>query len=755
MRIQLAGSVVVATCCWPSVAAQAWSQQELRERVPGFLAGDVRSQLQQIAELVAHRQDAFSAVCASIQGDHREYLLKIERLLDQLADDRWAVREDAERQLVEVGGRALAMIGERKKNGATLEERVRAARIETDIADRGTEEEEREIKMLRGLVAAAPYLGASERLANALISATGHTDPIVVDGALRALGAVGGDDHAAFLVNRFRELDPTDSVRRTIVLAALAELRGSAGPDSLAALVAAGELTRQELLGVLLDVRARPDATALLEALRTHEDPIVAVASRVELPPPAGSAPQRVRVLLGDRSEFVGPLLGVGSDAVRIADIESLPRVRLPRELCASVVFEDRRPAPVEGSVRVFTKRGSLISGKLRSVDPEGVSIESPVFGAISILRAEVQGIALDPELDRLVGASSEHDRVRLTTGDLVDGVVQSIDDARVVLETGDGTRELGLPTVAGVLFRRPQAVVRDNELFTRVDLASGDRLLVHLAALDTAHLGFVMPDVGPAVVSLDAIARLEFGVGGGALWGFTLVADYSENAIFELDDQQQIEFKLDEMYGVWDAECLDNGNLLVVEFALGRVIEMKRDRTEIWSFDKLKNPYDADRLPNGNTLIADTYGGRVIEVDPTGEIVWIFDQEIKPLDVERLANGNTLIADGKRDRILEVDADGNVAWEIPDLEGVWDVDRLANGNTLVTQRRQGHRVFEIDREGKVVFEITDLTSPSDADRLPNGHTLVAEDGKVREFDRFGNQVWVYGVSWAVEVNRY
>ena len=63
--------------------------------------------------------------------------------------------------------------------------------------------------------------------------------------------------------------------------------------------------------------------------------------------------------------------------------------------------------------------------------------------------------------------------------------------------------------------------------------------------------------------------------------------------------------------------------------------------------------------------------------------------------------------------------------------------------------------LYLADNAGEIVFEIADLTSPSDADRLPNGHTIVAEDGRVREFDRFGNQVWEYPVSWAVEVNRY
>ena len=182
---------------------------------------------------------------------------------------------------------------------------------------RGTEEEDAEIRMLRGLVGAAPYFGASERLATALVSATGHTDPVVVDGALRALGVVGGSANASFLANRLRELDPGDVARRAIVLGALAELSGPRGVEVLGELVDRDALRRHELLGVLLDVRARPDGAAIVAKLRDNADPVVAAAAAIELPEPTGGAPRSVRVLLGDRSEFTGRCCG--SDRTRCA----------------------------------------------------------------------------------------------------------------------------------------------------------------------------------------------------------------------------------------------------------------------------------------------------------------------------------------------------------------------------------------------------------------------------------------------------
>ena len=41
------------------------------------------------------------------------------------------------------------------------------------------------------------------------------------------------------------------------------------------------------------------------------------------------------------------------------------------------------------------------------------------------------------------------------------------------------------------------------------------------------------------------------------------------------------------------------------------------------------------------------------------------------------------------------------------------------------------------------------------ADLLRGRAALVAENTRVREFDRRGNEVWKKEMTWAVEVNRY
>ena len=239
-----------------------------------------------------------------------------------------------------------------------------------------------------------------------------------------------------------------------------------------------------------------------------------------------------------------------------------------------------------------------------------------------------------------------------------------------------------------------------------------------------------------------------------------TLIADYSDNKVLEVDQDGKVVRELNEIFGAWDAELLANGNLLITEFSLSRVREVDRTGATVWEYLptrwdlNLKNPYDADRLPNGNTLIADTFGSRVIEVTPAQEIVWSYATDVRPFDADRLPNGNTLIADVLKDRVIEVSPAGDIVWELKGMPNAHDADRLPNGNTLVTLRNKG-TVVEVDRDGRVVSELKGMSSPSDADRLPNGNTLVAENTRAREFAPDGKVVWEHHMTWAVEVNRY
>jgi hypothetical protein len=91
------------------------------------------------------------------------------------------------------------------------------------------------------------------------------------------------------------------------------------------------------------------------------------------------------------------------------------------------------------------------------------------------------------------------------------------------------------------------------------------------------------------------------------------------------------------EIHGPHDAQCLDNGNILLFDNGLGRgysrAIELDPvTKTIVWQY-KATPPsafYTASkgsvqRLPNGNTLLAESDAGRAIEITPAGEVVWEF----------------------------------------------------------------------------------------------------------------------------------
>ena len=763
MRLRrLLSAVYAAVALHGAALAQDWSSGDLVAACGDFQRDGLAARYATVANLLAAGAPARAAIAARLHGDHREYQLKIDRLLANLADARWQVREDAERQLIEIGGRAWTEIQATKDSSKVLDQQIRCARVLDALAAKGTESEDRERRLLRGLVTTALHLEADDRLRRALRSALGHTNAAIAAGAVRALGKHGGDEDALAVAAL---ASGAGAQHRAGAISALARMRSAKALELCEALLfpaaanaPLGGVTadRSDAMAVVRSLRSRDDAgaKALLARLQAHPDAVIAAAARVVLPPATTAVTARL-TLLPDRAPVEATLGGALGDAIVVAGaFPAPPTVELTLADCYTIEFPAHAVQPTTRA-RVFLEQGSLVVGEVQAITADVVRVRSARFGELRLPRASVQGIAFDPALDRLIGASVANDRVRMRDGTTRDGAVASFDATGLRLVGGGGSPQtLAMAEVAGVLFTRPHTSTTDLLTYARLELINGERLICFLAACNGEYAVVSAPQLGAVAVPWRDVARVELGVGGGALWGFTLIADYSDNRVLEVDDQGRVVFEMQDVFGAWDAECLDNGNLLITEYAISRVQEVDRKGNQIWAYEDLKNPYDADRLPNGNTLIADTYASRVVEVDKDGKVVWTYAKEIRPLDVDRLPNGNTLIADATKERVLEVTPAGEIAWELKGLPSAHDVERLQNGNTLVTLRSKGV-VQEFDRDGKVVFEITGLNSPSDADRLPNGNTLVAENTRVREFDRRGNEVWRQALQWAVEVNRY
>ena len=756
---------LVPACCGvqPLTAQTPWTNEELVEHLQGFRGGETALVLHNVSALIREGKPGFSAMCDMLHGNHGAYLLRIEKLLDELDNPRFQVREQAQRDLVEEGARAMALIRELANTAATVEEKIRASEVIAEISQRGTEKEETEAKYLRGLALTALHWEREPSLTRALVSALQHTDPQLVSECIRALGSHGDDEVAAKLIGL---ADTFGASQREDLRTSLAQMPGERGRDYIVDLLLADEVAETEALRLVRILSERSDRASSSEKLGAAQNEVVAAGARIDLPSGQGEAPL-VRIWLADReqSRIEGRFLGYAGASIRLGqpaivrgddrDVVEMPEMSFLLRRCDRIEFVDQAVEAPAALCRLFLVQGTLLTGELQMVRGDKVVLESKTFGRMEVDRSAVQGLALDPNLDRLLGSSQTQDKVRLKDNKILAGQIVELNGGQLKIVDEDGVGQT-IPErdIAGILFQRPLQMTQSGDTFTRVSLQNGDKVLGHVAAVNSSHIGVVTPGVGAAVIETSDVVALELGLGGGAMWGFTLVADYSENRVVEFDDRGREVFAIDDIIGVWDVECLDNGNLLITEFSLNRVFEVSRDKKTVWAFDDLKNPYDADRLPNGNTLIADTFGRRVIEVDSKGRIVWTFDNDIHPYDVDRLPNGNTLIADVLDDRVIEVDPEGRIVWQIKNVPHVHDADRLPNGNTLLTIRML-HEVREVDPSGKTVLTLKNLSSPSDADRLPNGNTLVAENQFIREFDRHGNEVWRLAVTWAVEVNRY
>ena len=64
-----------------------------------------------------------------------------------------------------------------------------------------------------------------------------------------------------------------------------------------------------------------------------------------------------------------------------------------------------------------------------------------------------------------------------------------------------------------------------------------------------------------------------------------TLLADYAESRVLEVDMQGKVVWSFGEVTGPWGVERLDDDHVLVTEFAASRVREYDRQGKLVWTF--------------------------------------------------------------------------------------------------------------------------------------------------------------------------
>lgn len=738
----------------------------------------------QVAPAVrAMSEDDFAnRVIPKLTGERNRLIVEVKNLVEALGDVRYAVRVQSEKALIDRGPLILPIL-DTMLDQDDLEIQIRLERVRTALGKAGTEDIEREARIARGLAEALAYrLGDLEL--DALLSALGSLDARVRLAALRSAGIQLRDParakrSGAKLIERARAfVDNSDLELRNAATAAIGLMPLPASREFLLAILRnPARATSHRILALrLLAARhqfgselTEEDVVALSKGLEGDSGPLIekigaflAKPKTADLETPKldleledGGKLEQTRLLRlgGDELQFDGPAVTGGLPL-------NVPRTTI--DLISNAQLGASKPA---GRQILLASGTRLRFEKLGFAD--GVVTVRALDRDLRIEKSALRGILPDASNGRALGGSRKSDQIRLRKGEkrTVEGKVLALDDDGVTVETGEGEKKIPWAEIEVQLFQLDGSgtavgEVGDINQFVQVDLAGGERLVGYLIDLDGSSIRIAERIVGCVEVPLSRVAKLQLSNSGRALTGFTLVADYGNTSIVELDGEGRVVWKLEDLFDPLDAELTPTGTILVTEQGDDAVREYDRNLEPIWEFTNLERPIDADRLANGNTLITDPGNNRVVEVNKDKDVVWTFGlkeakrKDFKPYDADRLLNGNTLICDHGGKRVIEVGPGGDILWELKGLEFLADADRLPNGNTLIT-RRSPAAVLEVNPQGVTVWKLEKLQLPGDADRLPDGTTMVAEDGGVRIYSRDGRVIKKLPAEWATEANGY
>lgn len=726
----------------------------------------------------AMSEDQFvNRVLPRLTGERNRLILEVRNLVETLGDVRYAARVEAQRALIEKGPLILSIL-ENLPPQDDLEIRIRLTRVKEELGKAGKEDIERNACIARGLAEALSYRSGPVEI-DALLSAIDYLDSRVRLAALRSAGVQMHDPELAArsgakLLERIQAMaDSSDLEVRNGATTAIGAMQIPESRDWLLALVSDPKRSPSHRILALRLLHARKDIEGTLgEALAKLSDDeaefLRTIAACLD-PAQTNDRPSAtVNLELEDGGKLEAThIVGLDGANVRFAGPKATggSAIYVPRSTVDVIINPSNATIDAQGA-RIFLESGTSLRFDKLALDGDRVTFHA-LDRDLTIPKAMLRGVLSDASRGRILGGSRDHDQVRLREGEdrVIEGKLEALTEDSLTIKTGDKSREIAWKDVEALLFRldgtgRATGDTGDIGQFVQVDMANGERLVGYLVDLDGSSIRIADRRIGCVDVALTDVARMHLSNSGRALTGFTLVCDFGNTSVMELDGEGRVVWKLEELFDPLDAEITPTGTILITEQADDAVREYDRGGKQIWAFTDLGNPMDADRLPNGNTLITDPGNNRVIEVDREKNIVWKFGleearrKEFKPYDADRLPNGNTLITDQGDKRVIEVTTSGEVVWEIKGIDYLVDADRLPNGNTLIT-RRSPNMVFEVNQQGATVWKLEKLTMPGDADRLPDGTTMVAEDGGVKIYGRDGTLLRRLPAEWAIEANGY
>jgi hypothetical protein len=735
-----------------------------------------------------------------LEGDRNRLSLKVQRLIEGLGDPRFKKREAAQRALLQMGPRIFPILGE-QKTPDDLEVKIRLHYVLKALKNMGNEDIVRLALRARLIAEALAYAPNSRNLV-ALAKGLSHLDHRVRKAALDSI------------ISQLRTIQPEERTAGMIRTHCLSLLEGEQLGLRNAALTTLSLLPqgRDRVLSVLQDPRSPTSLKVLALNLlsKANEE------TRTQLPKflkkessswlgevaqamatsstPTTSPPielkARVRTKEDQEIALDSTIESMFGNMVLISppkELASLGTLIFPRDIIDKIDFEgstkkeakNPEPSPIKNPEKKKNHQNPLFlvlkSGmKLSIQNPsfkEGVLLAKTLGRVLKIPQSEIRGFLSNTKRKFLFGGSRMGDQLRLKTtprtpkiGKIVEmnalGVTFEKKGKKIQTPWNDiGTLQfkvgnnLGLQTKKGNLGQ-----------FIQVDLNDGQRLIAFLADLDRSQMILTHPLFGSLSLKLSRVKQLVLSNSGQALAGFTLIVDYGEYSVKELDADGKVVWSMEDLYSPMDAEILPNGNILITEQEENAVREYTRKGDIVWEFTECESPREADGLPNGNVLITDMKNRRVIEVNRKKKITWSFGVKeggsaFKPYDADRLSNGNTLIADFGGSRIIEVSPSGKIVWQQRNIPFLWDVDPLPNGNILATLHKAGTKastgkILEIRPDHKITWEIR-VKNPSDADLLPDGTILVAEGNAVSLYNRAGKLLKKWKTDWSARASRY
>lgn len=449
------------------------------------------------------------------------------------------------------------------------------------------------------------------------------------------------------------------------------------------------------------------------------------------------------RVVLAQRDELTGKVVGHDADGSLRIQTTGGQTVRVPIERVQRVVFG--KPGAVQSntqSARVQFFHGTIVTGTADAIQGDDVTVTC-LGGALRVRRGDIKLIVLavlkspppeikDEKKDFAVREIEKKEGEKTVTAAVVEyGEVVSLDKDHLVMKVGGAEQTFPRATLRQIQFK-PADSPRELSAgwFAKLILKNGDRVVGVLSSVDDANVVVFSHILGSVKVAKKQIHSMSFMQYARTTVGNFVVCDQSGVKEYDRNGRSVVFEYTNNVQYAWAAVKLENGNLLIANTNYNQVIEVNPQKEIVWRIDSANYPYDVQRLENGNTLVAEYYGNRVSEFDSKGNRKWSCTKIMYPVAAQRLENGNTLITGNNQ--VIEVDVNNTEVWRLKaDRVKPWRAMRLENGNTLVTDYQRG-MVVEYDSAGKEVWKKDGLSRPMGAVRTEDGNTLILEQGANR-----------------------